>query len=365
MHNAGKNNNFIRLWLKWAFPLALIAVIILLKFFPTTIEKSYSSKAYIGISTFLRAFTRLLPVSIGDLFYAMITISLLLQLIRFIRKWIKKQLIRQTVWHGLGKMVRQLLWVYIIFNLFWGLNYNRLGIAWQLHLQPKPYNKEELEKLVCLLIEKTNAERKAIGTDSLLPQPATTAIFTQCIQAYDSIALRFPFLEYHQPAVKGSIFNSLGKYFGFTGYYNPFSGEAQVRTDVPRVLLPYTTCHEIAHQLGYASESEANFVGYLACSAVQDHYFRYSVYMDLYKYAAYELLYLDPNAGHGWELDSLVKQDMQNIRNFFLGQQNRVSPVMNSLYDQYLKANQQESGIESYNEVIGWLLAYYRQYHTL
>jgi hypothetical protein len=34
MQNARKNNNFIRLWLKWAIPFALIAVIILLKFFP-------------------------------------------------------------------------------------------------------------------------------------------------------------------------------------------------------------------------------------------------------------------------------------------------------------------------------------------
>ena len=49
----------------------------------------------------------------------------------------------------------------------------------------------------------------------------------------------------------------------FLGYYNPFTGEAQVNTNVPAFVIPFTTCHEMAHQIGYASESEASFVGFL------------------------------------------------------------------------------------------------------
>ena len=32
------------------------------------------------------------------------------------------------------------------------------------------------------------------------------------------------------------------------------------------------------------------------------------------------------------------------------------------MYDQYLKMNKQLAGINSYNEVIGWLLAYQKKY---
>jgi hypothetical protein len=364
MQNTGKNNSFIRVWLPWVIPFTCIAFILLLRLFPAFIETRFSNGAYVAISTLQRAFTGLFAISLGDVLYIATALWLLFKLGRLLYKIFKKQLTRRQFAANAGKLTRQLLWVYIVFNLLWALNYNRLGIAYQLQLQPQPYTRQDLEKLICLLIDKTNHERRAIGNDSL-PQPDVQQIFGQCRVAYDSIALRYPFLRYRQPSVKSSLFNKWGKYFGFTGYYNPFSGEAQVRTDIPRILLPYTTCHEMAHQLGYASESEANFAGYLACSSVQDHYFRYSVYMDLYKYAAYELLEMDPTARHGWELDSLVKEDLRQIRVFFMGQQNKVSPVMNSLYNQYLKANQQAAGINSYNEVIGWLIAYYKKYHTL
>jgi hypothetical protein len=38
-------------------------------------------------------------------------------------------------------------------------------------------------------------------------------------------------INYKYPSVKPSIFSYLGNYLGFTGYYNPFSGEAQGEHD--------------------------------------------------------------------------------------------------------------------------------------
>ncbi len=66
------------------------------------------------------------------------------------------------------------------------------------------------------------------------------------------------------------MYSYLGNYLGFTGYYNPFTGEAQVNTTVPLFVQPFTTCHEIGHQLGYAKENEANFAGYLAAKSSPD-----------------------------------------------------------------------------------------------
>ena len=83
---------------------------------------------------------------------------------------------------------------------------------------------------------------------------------------------------------------------GFTGYYNPFTGEAQVNTTVPKFLLPYITLHEIGHQLGYAKEDEANFSGYLAAVDSHDTLFQYSTYLDLFVYANREVFYFDSTA---------------------------------------------------------------------
>jgi hypothetical protein len=162
---------------------------------------------------------------------------------------------------------------------------------------------------------------------------------------------------------------------GFSGYYNPFTGEAQVRTDIPRVLIPYIVCHEMAHQLGYASESEANFVGYLAASVSSNPYFRYSVYLDLFSYAQGEEIAILAQQNDRTELeyaiksnrerlDTLVKKDRKEIREFFFKRRNKISPAMSSMYDQYLKLNRQQMGIQSYDEVIGWLLAYFKTYSS-
>ena len=50
---------------------------------------------------------------------------------------------------------------------------------------------------------------------------------------------------------------------GFSGYLNPFTNEAQVDILIPKYQLPTTASHEVAHQLGYAAENEANFIGIL------------------------------------------------------------------------------------------------------
>ena len=44
---------------------------------------------------------------------------------------------------------------------------------------------------------------------------------------------------------------------------NPFTLEAQVNMRMPKINLPVTIAHEMAHQLGYAAENEANFIGFI------------------------------------------------------------------------------------------------------
>ena len=94
--------------------------------------------------------------------------------------------------------------------------------------------------------------------------------------AYRYAAREHPALLYFYPSVKFSFYGYLANYLGFSGYYNPFTGEAQVNTTVPRFVQPFTTCHEIGHQLGYAKEKEANFCGFLATKSSPDPAFRYS-----------------------------------------------------------------------------------------
>jgi hypothetical protein len=129
---------------------------------------------------------------------------------------------------------------------------------------------------------------------------------------------------------------------------------------MPVFTQPYTTCHEIGHQLGYAKENEANFVGYLSARLSDNPAFRYSVYFDLYLYAARELnvrdsMLLKPLKA---QLSPAVKADFRELHRFNRKYENPFEPKVRELYDSYLRANRQPKGMRTYNEVIAWLIAY-------
>src|SRR5690606_2945838 len=67
------------------------------------------------------------------------------------------------------------------------------------------------------------------------------------------------------------------------------SGEANINTRLPAFVLPFVTCHEIAHQLGVAKEDEANLVGYLAAIHSNNATFQYSGYYNMFRYVLFEI----------------------------------------------------------------------------
>lgn len=320
----------------------------------------------------MRMLTRWVPFSVGDVVYILFIISILVGLIRVIIRVSRNGFDKQAIVPFSLRLFSKTLWIYIIFKLLWGLNYDRLGIAYQLKLSKKGYNTAEVIQLTNRLIDSLNACRQRMP-DSVLHEPPVDSIFRMASIGYARAWDQHVFLNYSNRSLKASLFTPLADVFGFTGYYNPFTGEGQVRTDVPRVVLPFVACHEIAHQIGYASESEANMVGYLAALATNDNYFRYSAYNDLFSYAQREELFLLANAkdsvmfqqvikSNRDRLDTLVKKDRKEIREFFQQRRSSITPAMNGLYDQYLRLNNQEKGLESYDEVIGWLIAYQKKY---
>ncbi len=362
-------------WVKLGFLFSIALVISLFGMFPEAVEYYYASNWYPAIGSSLRTITKQIPFSLGDIVYFFIAIMLIINLIRLITWIVQRKMTKARITHLLFYTISTLLWFYILFKLFWGLNYDRLGIAYQLKLPKENYTKEEVTTLALSLIDKLNECRRQIP-DSVLPKPQLDSIYREAYRAYMTVSLNQEYLNYRNRSVKESLFTGIGDYMGFTGYYNPFTGEAQLRSDIPRILIPYVACHEMAHQLGYASESEANFVGYLAASSSKNVYVRYSVYLDLFSYAQGEqiMLYGKENDYQSFEkiikqnrecMDTLVKKDRKEIREFFFKRKNRISPAVGSIYDQYLKLNKQTEGLNSYNEVIGLLLAYQKKYGKL
>jgi hypothetical protein len=348
---------------------ALIILTILIKWaswYPGWVEANYSRGIYPVIARVQRFLFGWLPFSIGDLFYCFIIIILLYKVGRFFGLLFKKKLSRHYFKTALQQTFFIMLFMYVVFNLFWGLNYNRKGIAHQLQLEVKSYSFADLDTLTTALQNRVNhyagfvteAQRDSFNQKKRLFHSATLA--------YKEAAKQYSFLTYNPSSVKPSLFSYLGNYLGFQGYYNPFSGEGQVNTTVPRFLEPFVTTHEIAHQLGYGRENEANFVGYLACKAYDNNAFRYSVYFDLYNYAVGEVFRRDTTMGKNFQqqLHPQVLKDQQEFRDFYRRYKNPIEPIVMWGYGEFLKANNQPAGKRSYNEVVAWLIAYYKKFGT-
>ena len=339
------------------FLVAIVPVIHLLSLNREWVEARYSSTIYPYIGGFLRAAFGWIPFSIGDLLYLLlITIAawLAIQGILSIKKdgWSAP-----LQWRYLKAILIFITGTYLAFNILWGLNYNRLGITHQLDLVRNEMDTTQLRLLTGRLLYRTNGFSTHAGRLRDIPPDR---IFQGAVDCYARAEAEFPFLRYQHPSVKRSLFGVIGNYLGYSGYYNPFTAEAQINDAVPNVLHPFVACHEIAHQIGYAREDEANFVGFLAARMSADTAFLYSAYFDMFLYAN-AALYRTDSAAANINMKSLhpeVQHDIFRLREFRIRYQTPVEKIIDIAYDRYLRMNQQPEGSLPYSRVVRWLMAF-------
>ncbi|HEX5025836.1 MAG TPA: DUF3810 domain-containing protein [Agriterribacter sp.] len=355
--------NLFRHSIKSLLFLTCIAVCIrLFAFFPGAVENWYSTGIYPYIGAAIRTIFAFFPFSAGDSLYIFLfsfAVWTVIRLIKKIRRERLSWLLQKSAWLKTSCFC---LLLYIIFNLTWGLNYDRKGIHYQMGFTREKYSKEELLFINDILVQQVNAS-KAIIVDHKIAYPSNKALNTETQKAFTQVAQMHPFLEYTHPSIKASFFNSINNYFGISGYYNPFTGEAQTNTAIPPFLQPFVNCHEVAHQLGYAKENEANFAGYLVATASGNTLFMYSAYFDLFLYANRNLYTIDSIAANHFlqQLHPGVKNDIEILKAYYKKYENPIEPAVNWVYDKYLRANDQPSGMATYNEVVADLIAYYKK----
>ncbi|MBS1654706.1 MAG: DUF3810 domain-containing protein [Bacteroidetes bacterium] len=350
----------------WSWIL-LVILAILIKWAsmnPLWIETNYTYGLYPLISKTLRFLFGWLPFSIGDLFYSFLILVIIYKTYQFLKNLFQKKINRQYLLSGLQQLIFFFLFVYVFFYLLWGLNYSRMGIASQLNLKVKTYSLGELDTLTTVLQNRMNDYAAHIDFKQRDSLAKKQQLFSESVAAYANVAEQYDFLQYKPESIKPSIFSYAGNILGFEGYYNPFSGEGQVNTTIPLFMQPFVACHEMAHQLGYAKENEANFVGYLACRSHSSVTFKYSVYFDLYSYAISEVYRRDTSLAKQFQqkLHPQVKKDMDQWRRFYTQYKNPVEPIIMWAYGHYLKANNQPAGKLTYNEVVAWLIAYQHKF---
>ena len=332
-------------------------------FFPEAVERYYSEGLYPVIARVQRVLLGWVPFSVGDLLYGAAAVVLVYRLVRLIGRLFRREAGRGWLRRFCEQSVFVVLWVYVVFNIAWGLNYDREGVAEQMNLDVRPYADADLFELAATVVGELNSlHDTAVIRRGDLSRLAD--LRAGAVEAYDSDSRFDPALAYKSRSVKASLFSYPGAYIGFAGYYNPFTGEAQMNMMDPVFTQPYTVCHEMGHQLGFAKEDEANFVGFLAARSSKDPAFQYSAYLDIYRYAFRELYMRDSALAKTLRGKTApgVRDDLRAIQQFNRKYENPIEPWIWSVYGRYLKANGQPKGIVTYSELTAWLVAYGRKF---
>jgi len=345
---------------KWAFALLFPVQLLLIHWIsknPEWVEAYYSQNIYPKIGMLLRSVFGVFPFSIGDILYILLVINIL----AFIFKKVRKR--KVSFWEVIRKALTLTSVIYFIFHVFWGINYYRKPLHTILNIE-NDYNTEQLERVTLQLLEKSNNLHFQIETiDTLAVKvPYTTKEIFECTsEAYVGLQKVFPKLNYTPRSIKKSLLSVPLTYMGFSGYLNPFTNEAQVN----RLIVPYkmltTSCHEEAHQLGFAKENEANFIGVMACMNSDDLYFQYSGYTFALRYCLHELYLRD------YQKFICIKEKMHvgilknydESRAFWKEYDNPLEPIFKLFYGEFLKANNQSQGIKSYNYVVALFVNYF------
>ena len=338
--------------IQWAF-IQLIAK------YTVFIENFYAKGLYPIISNILQSILGFIKISVGDVLYAFIIVFLLISIYKTIKH--KHINFKKTIF----KIGGILSVIFFIFYFNWGLNYFREPINKSLNFEIKPYTNNDLYNFTEQLITKINLTQISITkNDTILVENANSKsdIREQSIEVYNQLQQKFPQFKHQKIKVKSSLFSVPLTYMGFGGYLNPFTNEAQVNYLILKNAYTSTVCHELAHQIGIAPESEANFVGYLAATNCNNKYFNYAGYLNALRYCLSNIYYQDQK-----KFDALmatinkgILKDLQQNQDFWELYQNWTEKYFKNFYDTYLKANQQKDGIKSYSKMLVLLINYHK-----
>lgn len=325
---------------------------------PAFVERYYSNGIYPYISSFFRIIFGWIPFSIGDLFLAF----LLFIFIRFLIRLIKTKF--RNFFPKIIHFTAVLSIIYFCFYLFWGLNYYREPLAKNLNYQQSKYTTEQLANVTKQIIKELNFHQLKITKNDTIKATnpyLQKEMYEMAVAGYDNLSVDFPQLKYQYKSVKSSLMSLMQTYNGTSGYLNPLTGEAQVNDRTPKTSYPTTTCHEMAHQIGFAAENEANFVGFLAANYNDNIYFKYASYRMAFGYCISEIRKRDKDLSKDlWKtVNKGVIKDFNASYDFWQQYKNPFEPIVKKGYNAYLKANKQTKGVDSYNYVVDLLISYF------
>ena len=346
--------------------LPTITILILFIKFPKITELIYSSTIYIFISKILSLLFGYIPFSVAEIILILlifISIYFLIHIIIIAIKYKKNSIPKLKIY--IINLIKIFLLLYSSFLILWGYNYHRNTFSEIQHIKIEPSSLNDLENLCLFLLITSKNLRQDINEnpDGTMKLNGTiTNMLKRTPLGYKNIPHSYKKLSTNFGYPKNLLSSKIFSYTGISGFFFPFTGEANVNSNTPLCYLPHTAAHELAHQIGYARENEANFIGYLVCKYHPDKDFQYSGYLTSL-ISSMNALYKNDHKKYTTirkQYPDIINKDIESISKYYQKYEGKIESISSSINNTYLRTNNQSSGIKSYGEVVDLLLAEYK-----
>ena len=253
-----------------------------------------------------------------------------------------------------------------LFVGLWGLNHYGPSVAERVGLEVTGYTNAQLTETTAYMAAQAGAWADQVERSEAGDMKTDFAALSKSARlGYEALGETYAFFQTEEPLprVKRLLAPNIFSYAGITGIFVPFTGESGVNPDTYAASLPFTMCHELAHRLSIAAEDEANFAAFLACTAHSDAVFQYSGWYSAFIYC-YNALYEADRAAATeiWDnMSDTLRADCRRANDHYAPYEGAVQDAAQQVNDAYLKAFDEEDGVQSYGKAADLLIAWYLQ----
>jgi hypothetical protein len=315
---------------------------------PELADAYYSEGVYPYIEKFLSSISSLISFSLWDSMWIVVILLVIIGLILVILRRIKPG------WFFL-RLAQLVAILYSLFYIAWGFNYFRSELEIREGWEKPKANELVFRSVLDTLITRTNSSYVSI----------TRSDYSE-IDSLIGLSYRengkILGINYSAGIIrpKTMIFSSFFAKTGVNGYFGPFFNEIHLNNYIFSPEYPFALAHEKAHQLGIASEAEANFAAFAINTGSDDRRLQYSGYLYMLIYFLSDAYQLKDYQDYIKKIDKQVIRDLQLRRSYYKGlQKEKLRKVQDAANNAYLKTNSIHQGINNYNQVVALVISWY------
>jgi len=203
-----------------------------------------------AVQPYHRAMASLLGVfrhSVAEFLYCALAVGVVVYIIYQIIQLIRRDEKLRRLYRTVITLLSVFLLVYVGFCLLWGVYYYGESFSEKLGIEAEPVSVEQLETVTRYFADMANeycgeVERDADGLFAV----SRESILDRSAVLYRNIAAEFPCLDGAELRPKELRLSRIISYVNFTGFFFPFTGEANLNMDSPACMLPVTAAGTFA-----------------------------------------------------------------------------------------------------------------------